>query len=116
MTLEWFKGNDCEPVTKVLEQEGWTPINEEALVLVAMDDQGLASFHVLRVVPHAEPLWVRPDLRGTTLAVRMATEMAKFLKDSRTHGVMVVADDPTVAKICESLGMRRIASPVYLLL
>jgi len=114
MTLEWLKGEDLGVLAPIIEQEGWTPLPSSAMALAAFDENGLAGFHVLRLHPHAEPLWVRPDLRVGQVAFKLAAEMFNFLQETKSP-VMVIADSPVVAKMCEKFGMRKVDSPVYIL-
>ena len=111
--IKWLSGEDLEVINPIIEERGWTPPPKSALVLACFDEQGLAGFHVLRLVPHAEPLWVRKDLRGTGLATELAAEMHNFLVETGTHGFMVIADDPAAAQLCERFGMVKVTSPVY---
>lgn len=109
----WIHGEDVHLLDDIVAANGWTPLNSSSLALVAMDDDGIAGFHVLRLVP-IPTLWVRPDLRGSRLALELAEDMEKFLTDTNSKGFIVIADDPASAKICEKFGMRRITSPVYI--
>lgn len=82
-------------------------------VLVAEDETGLCGFYVLQLIPHAEPLWTAPRVRGTEVARALATQMKDYLDEADARGYMAVADNPIAARMCESFGMQRIVSPVY---
>lgn len=114
MEFKWIYGNDLAILDSVVAEKGWTPIPKSSMALIAVDKDGLAGFHVLRVVSHPEPLWVRFDKRGTGLAAELADGMSKFLEETGTEGFMCVADSPEAVKLCESLGMRLVTNPVYI--
>lgn len=109
----WVKGEDIHMLDDIIAQEGWSPISESAIAQVAIDEKGIAGFHILQVKSHPEPLFVRPDLRGTSLAVELATNMKAFLDTMGITNFIVVADDPAMARLCEKFGMRLVTSPVY---
>ncbi len=111
--LLWLHGDDVHMLDDIIAHEGWTPLDANAVALTAIDDNGVAGFHVLHLVP-IPTLWVRPDLRGTSLAVDLATDMEKFLTDTNSKGFIVIADSPVSAKMCEKFGMRLVTSPVYI--
>lgn len=114
ITKQYITGDELVLIDGIVEAEGWTPLPSTALALVAFDEKGMAGFHILQMRPHAEPLWIRPDLRGTKLCVELATEMKQFLDQTNTQGYIVIADTIEAAKLCESFGMKRITSPVYI--
>jgi len=111
----YLTGDEALILNPIIEQEGWTPINRDSIAIVAKDEDGIAGFFILRSIPHAEPMWIRPDLRKTSLAMSLASGMEQFLKETSTHGVVVIADNPVVQRMCESFGMRRVDSPVFIL-
>ena len=82
-------------------------------ILVAEEEGELAGFLPLQLLPHTEPLWVKPSKRGSDIAVTLADKMVEFLTEMQVRGFMVVADNPFAAKICESHGMVKLESPVY---
>ena len=115
MIVKWLHGDDLKDLESVVHERGWTPIPSSSVALAIFDNKGLAGFHVLQMVPHPEPLWVREDLRSTGLAKELASSMYKFIEETNTTGFMVVADDPVAAKLCELFGMKLVTSPVYML-
>jgi len=114
MKKVWLLGEDILVLNDVIEREGWTQVNTSNVAVAAVDRDGIAGFHILRTMPHPEPLWIRPDKRNTGLAEELANDMYNFLKDTNTPSYMVVADTPEAVKLCEHFGMKRIESPVYL--
>lgn len=113
MNVGWIKGDELDQLSPIFLQEGWSPLPKSAMAILAFDGEGIAGFHVLRPHPFAGPAWVRPDKRGGPLAVILAKHVNELIEDSGSP-VIVVADNPVVAKMCELFGMRRVESPVYI--
>lgn len=113
MISKWITGTHLGILDGIIKEQGWTPIPLNSMALVKIDERGIAAFHILQMKAHPEPLYVREDMRGTGLAADVAQEMANFLEATGTNSFICIADKPEVAKLCESLGMRRIDSPVY---
>jgi hypothetical protein len=97
----------------VLATRGWMSLNRETTpcISLAEDTDGLAGFFIVQFVPHAGPMWVRPKLRGGEVPYKLVEHMCELLKGAR--GVVIVADSPWTAKMCEALNMQRVTSPVY---
>ncbi len=117
MEFKWIYGEEMLAMLQpVIEHQGWTPLNPyTARALVAMEEGILCGFSVIQLFPHAEPMWVETDLRGSGLAEELATRMKKYLDDTQTRGYMVIADSPFAVKLCEERGMKRLTSPVYMM-
>jgi hypothetical protein len=114
MQTVFLTGDDLKILSPIFEEKGWSPLPISSVAIVMMDDKGVAGFHALQVVAHPEPLWVRPDMEGTGLAADLAGEMNDFLDSTNTNRIMCIADSPHAAKLCESLGMKLVSSPVYI--
>ena len=109
--LEWPEIEALEPMFK---QRGWMCLNKETSRIMGTFHEGkLIAFVVLQLVPHLEPLWVDPSYRGAGVAEELVSEIARYIKSAKTRGVMIVADNPGVARLAEHFGMSRILSPVY---
>lgn len=113
MVKRWLKGSNIHIVDPIIEAQGWTPLPDSTILLIAFDEKGIAGFHALRMVPHPEPLYVREDLRDGELSSELAADMSKFLDDTGTNGIMVVAENAAAEDLCKSLGMKKLTSPVY---
>ncbi len=116
LTFKWITGGDqLQCLRQVIQDQGWTPIPDSAVAYVAFDEAGkVAGFHILQLKPHAEPLYVRPDMEGTGLSGDLAGAMAQFLHDTQTDSFMAIADTPEAEKLCKSFGMTKVDSPVYI--
>jgi GNAT superfamily N-acetyltransferase len=112
----WMEGKEaCEWLNGFLEHKGWTMLNEfTARALCAMENGRVVGFYVLQLFPHAEPLYVDPEYRGTGISDKLADLMHEYLKEARARGYMVIADNPLAAKMCEAHGMKRVTAPVYI--
>jgi hypothetical protein len=106
---EWNRFED------ILVARGWMSLNRPtSRVLVAEDEYGdLLGFIVMQLVPHTEPLWVRPSKRGGEIANELADRMLTFMMEIQARGWMLVASNDVIAKMAEERGMVRETSPVY---
>jgi hypothetical protein len=83
-------------------------------ILVAEDEYGLLlGFSCLQLVPHLEPLFVIPSMRGSGLAEELADKMVEFVLDMKVRGFMVVAESPHAVKLCEDRGFKKVECPVF---
>lgn len=121
VTYRWVDGPDAtdqdwDRIDRILEARGWASLNRPTTrILIAEDDKGeLAGLIVLQLFPHAEPLWVRPSMRGSGIAETLADKMMDFLREIKVRGFIVMADNPLAAKLCEEHGMVKVESPVYI--
>lgn len=116
ITYRWLTGPEaCEWLNDTILARGWAELNPNtAMALCAFDGPKIVGFYVIQLFPHAEPMFVAPEFRGTGLADELADQMQKYLQEVRVRGCMIVADNPVVARMCEKRGMKRVTSPVYL--
>lgn len=112
----WLEGPEaCEWLNDFLRHKGWTELNENTCrALCAFDGPNIVGFSVVQLFPHAEPLYVMPEYRGTGLADTLAEKMTDYLRDVRTRAFIAIADSPFAEKLCQKRGMKKIESPVYM--
>lgn len=119
LTYRWLEGEDLKQLEPMLEARGHMSLNNalaRALCVFDKDNNDkIIAFHVLQHIPHAEPLYVDKEYRGTGIAEDLADRMVAFLKSCDARGFMVVADNPASVKLCEQFGMRRVESPVFIM-
>jgi Acetyltransferase (GNAT) family len=110
---EWAR--ETEAIDRVIEARGWMRLNKNtSRIRIAEDADGkLAGFYIFQMIGHAEPLYVRPSMRGTEVADRLADDMEKWLLETDARGWVLMADSPITAKMAEKRGMVRVESPVY---
>jgi hypothetical protein len=119
ITFRWIDGptasqEDWDRIEAILASRGWMQLaRATSRIRVAERDGVLLGFHVLQLMPHAEPLWVKPSERASGLADQLANDMLDFLVEIHARGWIVVADSPHAAKLCEAREMTKIESPVY---
>lgn len=115
----WLDGpmasqEDWDRIELLLSTRGWMSLNRlTSRILIAEREGQLVGFHVFQLVPSAGPLWVKPSDRGSGVAEHLADEMLAFFAETCARGWMVVATNPSSAKLCETRGMHLIKSPVY---
>lgn len=120
VNFRWINGPECsdadwDRIEAILAARGWMSLNRltSCILLAEAADGTLLGFSVLQMVPHVEPLWVKPSMRATGLAESLADKMIAFMVGMRARGWMAVADNPVAAKLCEAHGMTKVESPVY---
>lgn len=88
---------------EVVGSEVFTPDNSRILAAFNADGDIVATWTVF-FVPHAEPLWVRPDYRKhPTLLKHMLVEMHKLFKASGFEQVYTIVLDNMHAKVLTRL-------------
>jgi len=115
ITFRWLEGEEATDwLNPIMEARGWALLNPSVCrALCAFQEERMIAFHVLQLFPHAEPMFVDPEFRGTGLAEDLADRMYEFLRDMRTRAYMVVAESPFAERLCEARGMKRVNYPVY---
>jgi hypothetical protein len=120
VTYRWIDGptatdEEWDLVESILATRGWMSLNRMTTsIRVALDKEGhLLGFHVIQLVPSAGPLWVKPSMRATGIAEHLADDMFELFVQAHARGWMVVADNPSAAKLCEARGMHKLESPVF---
>lgn len=115
ITYKWLDGDDLDQLETVLESHGWTSLNKPtSRALGAFHHEELIGFMVLQMVPHTEPLYIKPQYRGQLIAECLAAQMSGFMESIHARSYMVMADTPEAVKLCEANGMRRVTAPVYM--
>jgi hypothetical protein len=120
ITYRWIHGplastEEWDSIDMILAARGWTPWNKQTtIVLVAEDEEGIAGFLPVQLFPHVEPLWVRPNKRGTEVAEQLAKKVIEFMHSIEARGWISVASDKNVAEMCERQGMKKVEQPVYM--
>jgi hypothetical protein len=124
--FEWLDGPESEGPRRATEEE-WSAIDEVCAankwmalnrtltrILVAYRGEKMIGFHVMQLLPHAEPAWVDEAERGTGLPSQLADQMVAFLQGVNARGWMVLAGNAHTEKLCRDRGMKKIASAVYM--
>jgi hypothetical protein len=125
--FEWVDGPDMPNALRPATREEWDAVEDICAarqwaslnrvltrILLAKRDDVIVGFHVMQFWPHAEPLYIVPEERGTGLAEALADGMVKFLTEAKARGWIVIADSPEARKLCEAHGMTKVKSPVYM--
>lgn len=123
--FEWLDGPDSQgpapaspeewaAIDEICAQHGWMSLNRILTrILVAWRGERIAGFHVMQLIPHAEPMYVDPKERGTELGAQLADQMVEFLTQVKARGWMVLAGNAHTEKLCRDRGMKKVASAVY---
>lgn len=122
VTYRWLDGSTCTDVDwarmdKVLESQGWVPLNREcSRVYLAEQDGEIVGMSVQQLMPFCGPFYVDRKHRGQGVAEKLAADTIQSLVDMSARGWFVVADSPHIPRLCELHGMHRVESPVYITL
>lgn len=124
--FEWLDGPDNEYGTRCATEAEWSEIDDICVkrgwmslnrrmtrILTAQRDDKIVGFHVMQMVPHAEPIYLAKEERGKGIAEELADHMLEFMATINARGWFVVADSPEAKKLCKERGMVEVKSPVY---
>ncbi len=113
----WIDGDEAvERLGKTLESQGWTPLNAAtSRALIAEENDEIVGFFILQLFPMAGPIYCVPEARNGKISRELAEQMRQFLVDIEARGYMAICDSPVSERICKAKGMKRIESPVYMM-
>jgi len=114
-TVRWLEPEDYSIVESFFEEEGSpTPEPKFSRILAAFTPtQELAGFVVLQLVPHGEPVFVKPEFREQGLASRLVTEMDSYLEHLGIAGVYTQPSNPAAEALCRQLGFEKRTLPLW---
>lgn len=124
--FEWLDGPESQgprrateeewaAIDEILARQGWMSLNRMLTrVLVAYRGEEIVGFHVMQLLPHAEPQWVDMSERGSGLSQQLADQMVGFLEGVKARGWMVLATNKHAEKMCQDHGMKKIDATVYM--
>ena len=119
ITYRWIDGptatdGEWDTLDRLLASRGWMSLNRlTSRILVAERDAVIVGFYCLQLIPHVEPMYVRPQERASGIAEELDNRMQEFLTESRARGYMAICEHPIAARMCEERGMVKVAAPVY---
>jgi len=115
VTFRWLEGDDIKQIEPRLAARGWASLNPQtSRVLAAYDENDqLIGFNVCQLMPYLGPAEIDREWYGSGLMEEMADHMHEELSLLRTRGVILVADNPIVAKVAADHGMTKVDSPVF---
>lgn len=83
-------------------------------ILIAEGAGEIVGFWILVQVVHAEPIWIAPSHRSTTLAGRLWTHLREILATCRVSQAYCFSDRPDVADYLSRLGLRELPYRTFL--
>lgn len=110
MDFRIHKGSEADSLDP--EGVGWP---SDAVVLYAIDEQGVAGRAALIPLPHIEGTWVREDKRGGMLAYRLVTKLEQLVAaDGRSYAVAFCLDaEPEIAEKLAGVHYERLPLSVW---
>lgn len=113
--LRWLANDELDLLDPIFIEHGWTRLNKaHARARVAIDGNGkVLACLAVQLLPHVEPLWVSPELRGTGLAAALVNDVASLLTAVNPPILYLIADSPFSERLAKAHGMSKIECPVY---
>jgi hypothetical protein len=114
--------NEVDLLQPLFEKIGWAdamPDPAYSKIIVAEAGKGknvlILGFSVVQFLCHVEPMWIRPDTRGTGLAEALSHATVEYVeRESKVKRYVCVAKPGSFsARLAESVGMRPIPGQVY---
>ena len=99
-------GKQVEQLKPILDKLGWAvphPVN--AVAVTAVYQGRVVGFFVLQLIPHAEPMWVSPEVRGTGIAEELLAKGKEILVESGAKGWLSICTNPFSERLAAQLGM-----------
>lgn len=93
--------------------EDLLPHPEQSIVVVAERDSQIVAFWVLQHLAHAEPVWIHPDHRNSTIGYGLWRRVRALLDASHTLGAFCCAETPEVAEYLLRLGFRELPMRMF---
>lgn len=105
----WLMPEEYEALAPVFAEHGGDiPDPNYSFVYTAWQGDELVGFHVLQYVPHAEPMWIKPEARGR-VSWREFQRAIEALFDKEQGGYYYIfPGDERVAKMCARGGMEEV--------
>jgi len=120
MNYRWINGweaTDAEwnQIDNIIYSRGWMTLNKNtSRIRVAEEEGRIIGFFCLQQIPHTEPMYVARKYWGQGVAEKLADDMMEFLKEINARGWVLIAENPTVEKLCLERKMVKVNYPVYI--
>lgn len=108
----WLTPEEAQTLKPIFdENDGAFPSPELSLFCGAInDDEEIIGFHVIQLVPHAEPMWVNPEYRAKV----NWREFQKMIEGILQGGdYFIFPGDERIAKLCKRGGMEEVPLKAY---
>lgn len=103
MDIRFLEPNEYHLLEEIFkEYQGDLPSPNLSKIAIAEDENGIAGFFVLQLIPHCEPMWIRPDKQGSMLWFNLFCTLLPLMKEK---GAICLEGNEVSAKIALSMGM-----------
>jgi hypothetical protein len=120
MTYRKLEKNEWDRLKPIFEVEEWPmPSRDLATAVVAEDAEGqICGLLILELKLHAEPLWIRPESKGSVTFRGLASVMAEQVigiadKLPENAAVYFLTSQENVGKLAEPLGFQPMEERVW---
>lgn len=98
------------------EQEWSLPLPTAAMASVAELDGEIIFVAILQAIPHAEPMWIKPELRGKVdwkRGVRLLEEQIGVDGPQPFDGIVIIAENARVESMARKMGFEPVEGKVF---
>lgn len=97
-----------EPIFKAYG--GQVPDPTISRIAIASFNGEIIGFYCLQLIAHAEPMWIKPEFRGSRVNIKLAKMIDDLREDKKTY---IVCDNDESESLCMAAGMKRVLKPVF---
>jgi hypothetical protein len=114
VTIREIQPQEWDQVAHRITADGGNmPCPDQATVIVAVDERGLAGFWAVQQCWHVGPLWIREDQRGTGLWRKLHAAVDALFARTPGTGYYSFSGMPKVEAIFQKLGYRDLGYKVW---
>ncbi len=81
--------------------------------VVAKFDGEIIGFAFSQLLPHWEPLWVKPQWRGTGLAEELAKRALQKIVDTGAQRILVVTQNQFAEDLAKEYGFKEVPGKIF---
>src|SRR6266404_2428643 len=79
-------------------------------IATASFNNEIIGFYCLQLLPHAEPMWIKPEWKGSKIWIRLAAMVDTARQNKKTF---IVAENEESKRMCMAMGLKRVEFPVF---
>jgi ribosomal protein S18 acetylase RimI-like enzyme len=114
LKFESLAKGDVEALAPALASAGMTiayPHLAEPIVAKLHDE--IVGFGFAQLLPHAEPIWVKPQYRGLGIAEKLARMVVEKIESTGAQRFVAVAQNAFAEELCRANGMHEVPGKVF---
>ena len=112
VTYRFLEPQEFPLLAEVFAEYGGTiPDPNLSAINAAIVDDKIVGFHVLQLIPHAEPIWIAKDYRGYVSWRTLQAGIESVFQGAGTY--YSFSDRPEIEKLCKKAGMIEVPMKVW---